>query len=675
MKALLCTVPLDIGFDRSKGDLPIMPKIAIVSIVKWMQREGFTPDEYDFYDVDMLDPSDEEIREYFKAYRPTVIGLSGVVSTTYMQVKRITKIARGVCPNVWIVLGGSMSASANVILRKTEVDICVQGDGEIPWVEFLNYVKRYDREWRYEELGAIKGLSYLDPCGELCFTGYPDKIPSHLNPYPDYNILALGLRKKPNALDNYFRVGRESAWFAPDPRSEDPHRGKKIAALWATKGCVARCTFCQRSTKGYGVNSLVSLDEHLQMLKERFDVGFIQVIDENFGSDKRHAYEVAKLFKKHDLLWMAGGVRCISVNEDDVKFYHKHNCSALKFGVESGSQKILDVMEKNFTVEQVYTAMKACYKFGVYSPIGLLIGMPGETLDTVRETGVYLGNISRMIGVPPGELGIGLCHALPLPGTPLYQYGQQVGMIGRTPDEEEKYLIAVSDLATEKDSYINLNGSPMREVLFWEFLLRYEATRGYFSKPLGTLPDDCIRHGLKVAVAEGSLPTDIHGVEHNDEMLVKAYYPTLGSAAKKSVEIAHRVKLKLGKLKHPTYVVMWLMWRCMLVTHLNYKLVYKPWVRKIPRPLLEIPMKNLLYLEYLVRKALRRALRILGLEITERNIFNDHNLPAPITDKDLQGFDRRILKSLRHIVDVNRKKLFRPAGPTDVNQELLHMGR
>ena len=88
----------------------------------------------------MLTPSDDEIRNYFETYQPTVVGLSAVVSTTYLVVKRIAKILRQTCPDTWIVLGGNLSASANVVLRKTDVDVCIQGDGEIPWVEFLNYV-------------------------------------------------------------------------------------------------------------------------------------------------------------------------------------------------------------------------------------------------------------------------------------------------------------------------------------------------------------------------------------------------------------------------------------------------------------------------------------------------------------------------------------------------------
>lgn len=94
VRALLCTIPLDVGIplgitnDPSRmvvmtGNLLVIPKIAIVSLIKWMERSGFKRDEWDFYDIDMLDPSDEELRSAFKAANPTAIGFSATVSTTY----------------------------------------------------------------------------------------------------------------------------------------------------------------------------------------------------------------------------------------------------------------------------------------------------------------------------------------------------------------------------------------------------------------------------------------------------------------------------------------------------------------------------------------------------------------------------------------------------------------
>ena len=109
------------------------------------------------------------------------------------------------------------------------------------------------------------------------------------------------------------------------------------------------------------------LEKHLIQLKN-YDVGFLMVDDENFGSNKQYTYEVAKLFHKHDMIWSCSGVRCTSVNKDDLRFYKDHGCVSLKFGIESGSQTMLDIMEKRFTVEDIKNAFFSCYDIGLYSP-------------------------------------------------------------------------------------------------------------------------------------------------------------------------------------------------------------------------------------------------------------------------------------------------------------------
>lgn len=487
MKICLCSVPVEgVGEKltrlRSEGPLGILPKNAIVSLIKWMERNGWKSDSYKFYDIDMLYPSDDDIKKFFGEYQPTIVGLSAVVSSSYEQVMRISSISRKMCPNAWIVVGGSIADSAAVLLSKTETDICVKGNGEIAWVNFIDYVEKYKRDWNYEALGQIKGLCYLNKTKELIFNGPEEAIPAEDMPFPDYDLLQSGLQNQPEAINNYFRDALQSRWFRFDERAFETNRLPKLAHVPMSKGCVARCTFCQRSFKGYWVSDIEALEEHLIDLKRRFNVGFINISDENFGSDKSHSYEVARTLKKHNMLWVATGVRCTSVTYEDIKFYKEHNCSALKFGIESGSQKILDIMDKVFTTDHVTSALKNCQELSVFSPLALMLGMPGETDETAKETGAFIGEISASLGTHPEFTGYDLFYAIAFPGTPLYEYGQQVGAIGKTIEEEEQYLKDVSNAGTYKRYYINLNGAPIKDVIFWDWLVKLEASRIYHQK-------------------------------------------------------------------------------------------------------------------------------------------------------------------------------------------------
>lgn len=346
MKIVLCTVPQQVDRSRSREGHP--PNMAIVSLSHWMAKFGYSGD---YYDIDMLLPTDEEIFNYFKSKQPDVVGMSAVLSTSYLRAKNILKIIHRACPTTWIVLGGNMAVSANVFLRKTEVDICAIGDGEKTWVEILNYISKHGTKKITKELLKIKGIAFLNEQDEMEFTGYGEKIAGVDYPVPDYDLLSNGVS---SLIRNYFREGKKEIWFSHDKRTYEPKRKPKLAILGTTKGCIAKCSFCQRFCKGYRTLDPNRIESHIIELKEKYDVQFIQTFDECFGADKKYGYELARRFKKHDMLWFCAGIRCTSVIEDDIKFYKECGCTGMKFGVESGSQKILNIMNKGFTVDEIY---------------------------------------------------------------------------------------------------------------------------------------------------------------------------------------------------------------------------------------------------------------------------------------------------------------------------------
>lgn len=626
MKIVLCTIPLWME-DRRYEKIPsrLVPKTAIVSLMRWMSKFGYSAD---FYDIDMLIPSDDEIFDYFKSKQPDVVGLSAVVSGSYYHVKNISKIIRKACPSTWIILGGNLSASANVILRKTDVDICVEGEGENPWVSLLDYVKNHGTKKDLKELEKIKGLAFLNDENELAFTGYGDPIPKDEYQLPDYEILSRGLPLKSMAIDHYLVEAKKYpdrwVWFANDPRSNDAHRRQRATSIWTTKGCVGRCTFCQRSVKGYKTYNLEILDHHLLELKEKYDVGFIEIADESFGSDKKHALEVAKLMKKYDFLWFAAGVRCTSFTLEDLKFLKECGCTSLKYGVESGSKKILKIMEKRFKTSDVYTALKNAQECGFIIPLAICLGMPGETDQTVMETGHFIAKIAQMADIPPNKLLFNIFYALPFPGTPLYEYGQHQGVIGSSVDDEEEYLLYVSEKVAHKENYINLTGMSTKTVLFWDFLMRYEAMREFYKNP----------------------PKNIRYNKQKSNPLWKPW--------------VEKISLKKKIIRF--------FWEP--ISKINGILVKSALVTHIPRPVLYIPMQYLLYAEYIMhfftRPLLRKLLGGKGQQI-KQDLDYKFKLKSckPLIEVD----------SLRKINKKIRDSHPPPETSTEKNRLILNLGQ
>ena len=202
MKILLCTVP-DGSLERTLKSLlprdydnwqfPILPE-GILRVYTWIKDKGYSAD---IYDINNLRPSDEELIKFFKQINPTIVGLSAPLTQCYPNVKRITKILRKLFPDIWIVVGGHLTGSSNVVLRKTETDICVVGDGEIPFVKLLDYFKLYPtrQQLDYTELYNIKGLAFIDKNNKFKITGNAEQLPASEMQNHDLDKHRLGLQK------------------------------------------------------------------------------------------------------------------------------------------------------------------------------------------------------------------------------------------------------------------------------------------------------------------------------------------------------------------------------------------------------------------------------------------------------------------------------------------------
>lgn len=499
MKILLCSIP-DGALKASKplvprgqaSAKPIFP-VGILRVLDSVQEHGYTGE---IYDINNLRHSDEEIISNFKKINPTVVGLSGPLSHCYPHMKHIANLVRNIFPNVWIIVGGNITGSAHILLNRTETDICVLGDGEIPFLKLLNFFKKYPVKDKAEltELNEIPGLSYLDKNKKVTFTGFAEQLPAHKMGYPNYDVWEDGLEKfggnkdlvlevfdTINSIGDLVGLKEERSHRSPEIISLfKKYKSKRIGRIQTSKGCVAKCTFCQRATKGYRSFKAETLEERVIELKKKYNVAVLRVDDENFGSDRKKSYECAKVFKKHDIYWFAEGARASSITYDDLKFYKENNMLAIRYGIETGSSKMLQIMEKKITKEQVYNNISNCGKLGVSTAIEvMMVGMPGETRETVIETAEYAASLRYLVG---NDWNTDYpVWAAAIPGTPLYEYSQQIGVIGKTLDDEEEYLIKLAnDMEGEGIlNYLNKTDSDRKELHFWPYVYRYIGKKAY----------------------------------------------------------------------------------------------------------------------------------------------------------------------------------------------------
>lgn len=438
MRIVICTTPI-------RPVPTAYPPFGSMAVINALKNAGYQPD---FYDIDGLRPSFEEVERYFRETQPDVLGISAVVSTAYEYTKRLARMVKTASPRTKIVLGGNLAASAEILHRLAGVDVCVIGEGEVIVANLMRALEGMrDRPLDPSVLERVMGITFLRADGEMTFTGYETRLPPDEVFRPDYELL-----EKRSRIQNFLVSPLTRPEMVGDPRFRQPHRqGKMVATLVTEKGCVARCTFCHRWDKGYRPIPVDQIVAHVKYLMERYNVGYIMFSDENFGSDKRHVDEFLTKIKPLDILWNVGGVRVRSVNPDLLRRMKDAGCVSVFYGMETGSPKILEVMEKKATLQDNLNAAKWTREAGIFTIYQMILGMPGEDEQTIRETTEFLKTVTQDAAESPRSL-MSLNYIQALPGTPVYEYARHKGLIGKSLAEEEQYLLSISDIDAADDT-------------------------------------------------------------------------------------------------------------------------------------------------------------------------------------------------------------------------------
>ena len=468
MKIVICTTPI-------RPEPTTYPPFGSMALIQSLRSAGYDP--Y-FFDIDALRPTFEEVVQFFRTQAPDVVGISSVVSTAYAYTKELALAIKEVSPQTKILVGGNLAASAEILLRFCKIDACGVGEGERVIVNLTRYWESHKTTNDYSQLRQIKGIAYLDDSGEVVFTGYEPAILANDFLSPDWTVL-----EKYSKMANFITDPLSQREYTQDPRTYEPHRRGKMAATALTaKGCVARCTFCHRWDRGYRHWPVDRIIENIEYLAERYNVGFINFGDENFGSDRKKTEELIKKIKPLDVLYQVAGVRCRSVDPDVLARLKDSGCVGLFYGMESGSPNILKVMEKNTELQQNLNAALWTHQAGLYTIYQLVLAMPGENPQTVAETGEFIKKVTEFLPEPP-HVRLSVNYIQALPGTPVYEYARDTGLVGKTLEEEEKYLIKISDIDAVDDSkFLNFTEYDYLTVQSWRQKIVFDAQMNWYKK-------------------------------------------------------------------------------------------------------------------------------------------------------------------------------------------------
>lgn len=194
--------------------------------------------------------------------------------------------------------------------------------------------------------------------------------------------------------------------------------GKHCTTIVSSRGCPHRCTYCLWPRTLYGkrfrARSPENVVDEIEEVVEKYHVDEIYFDDDSLALNRRRMLEVCRLINERNIQvkWIPQ-CRVDSMDEEVLRAMKKAGCHYIRFGVESGSQKMLDIMKKGTTLAKIENAFKLCRKIGIKTQAFFLFGIPGETQATVRETIEF----AKKLKPDSAQFAV----VIPHPGTELYQ--------------------------------------------------------------------------------------------------------------------------------------------------------------------------------------------------------------------------------------------------------------
>jgi len=197
---------------------------------------------------------------------------------------------------------------------------------------------------------------------------------------------------------------------------------RPVGGIVTTRGCPFSCGFCYNTTKRYRMRSPENVVEELVHLKTKLGVNFVEFNDILFTANRRRAERIFELLIKENLgIRFAFKARAPEINDRFVDLARRAGAAQIGFGVESGSQAIIERMNKKTTVEQCAKGIETVRKAKIRCHTGYVLGYPGETPDTIRQT------VDFILKTKPTTVTIDVL--LPYPDTPVYHEAKADGSL------------------------------------------------------------------------------------------------------------------------------------------------------------------------------------------------------------------------------------------------------
>ena len=386
---------------------------------------------------------------------------------TFAEDRQVLSIMKKANPGLTTILYGALPTfMPGFCLRFREVDFIIRREAEQVLVKLLKVLGEGG------SLGDVNGIGYRDNHQPQINPLHP--FISNLDelPLPEWSLL-------PPAKD----------YFNPLVL-----RHPYVTEL-TSRGCPGKCTFCM-APGFYGKRvRMRSAQVVVEAFRRYKALGFKEIYlrDEMFTTSKRRVREICErlIAEKIDLTWLCSA-KIGSLDRETLALMRRAGCHTIKFGVESGSQQILDNVKKGITIAQTEQTFAWCHEVGLRTHAHMLVGCPGETPHTLRQS------IALLKRIRPTTVTFGILT--PYPGTPIYEQ-----VLEKYPHLRDEYNLPLEQLHTTgfyTDAFCDI---PPEELAYWVKWAhrRFYLRPGYVLEWLGRVHSwgefmQVVRAGMKV---------------------------------------------------------------------------------------------------------------------------------------------------------------------------------
>lgn len=422
LKVLLINPP-------SEFKTPMLP-LGLASIAAYLKSKGIS-------DIKVVDAwaeqmDFEKLEERITKIGADIIGIY-IVSPRYNEGKATIELCRKVFPKSMIVAGGPHPSAVPLETLKEipQLDVCILGEGEITMYE----LSKASREKM--DLSTIDGIAFRDSgSGEIKITK-PREFIKDLDslPFPARELFPLEKYK------THPPYGRKNPYFS----------------VMTSRGCPFQCAYCSKDVfkDNFRFASPKRVCDELEELISKYNAKEIHFYDDDFTINMERAGQICdEILRRGIKIRWSCTTRVDLVNERLLRKMKQAGCWLIAYGVESGSQEILNGINKGYTVEKVISSFAITKKIGILTLGYFMVGLPGETKETIQQT----LELAKKISPDFSSWGILVVY----PGSRLFKFIQQGKYQGtlKTMDEggnlagtffgKGKYLLFEGNLTLEE---------------------------------------------------------------------------------------------------------------------------------------------------------------------------------------------------------------------------------